>query len=72
MDWWDYGRPPPSDPGTVVAWTGQNKATARMGKSLRLYLTCFDNPQPGKRLETLDYVSALAAPGPFLAALTVE
>lgn len=71
-DWWSYGRPPPSDPNTVVAWVGQNKATARMGRSVRLYKTRFDNPYPEKRVETLDYVSAMEDPGPFMVALTVE
>jgi hypothetical protein len=71
-DWWDYGRSPPSDPGTVVAWTGQNKATAQRGNRIRLYLTRFDNPCPTKRVESLDYVSAMAPPGPFLVAMTVE
>jgi hypothetical protein len=71
-DWWTHNQPPPSDPDTVVAWTGKNQATARMGNSNRLYLTRFDNPQPKKQIETLDYVSAMEAPGPFMVALTVE
>jgi hypothetical protein len=71
-DWWSYGRPPPTDPNTVVAWVGQNKATARMGRSVRLYKTRFDNPYPAKPIETLDYVSAMEDPGPFLVALTVQ
>ncbi len=71
-DWWSYGRPPPSDPNTVVAWTGQNAATARMGNSNRLYMTRFENPHPQKKVETLDYVSAMEAPGPFMVGLTVE
>ncbi len=71
-DWWSYNRPPPSDPNTVVAWTGQNKAAARQRTSIRLYMTRFENPYPEKRLETLDYVSAMAAPGPFMVGLTLE
>jgi hypothetical protein len=71
-DWWSYGRPPPSDPNTVVAWTGQNQATAQKGNSIRLYMTRFDNPQPTKTVVSLDYISAMAAPGPFLVALTVD
>ncbi len=71
-DWWSYDRPPPSDPNTRVAWTGQNKGAAGRGTSIRLYLTRFDNPYPKKRIETLDYVSAMEEPGPFLVALTTE
>ncbi len=71
-DWWSYGRPPPSDPNTVVAWTGSNKATASKNTSIRLYLTRFENPYPGKKVETLDYVSTMAAPGPFMVGVTVE
>ena len=62
-DWWSYGRPPPSDPNTIVAWTGQN---------IRLYKTRFENPHPEKKVESLDYVSAMADPSPFMVALTVE
>lgn len=71
-DWWNYGSPPPSDTNTVVAWTGQNRATARMGKSLRLFKTRFENPSPQKRVDSLDYVSAMEDPGPFLVAVTVQ
>jgi hypothetical protein len=71
-DWWNYGQPPPSDPNTVVAWTGQNQATARMGKSIRLYKTRFENPFPPKRIESLDYVSAMEDPGPLLVAVTLQ
>ena len=71
-DWWSYGRPPPSDPNTVVAWTGQNAATIRMGTNIRLYKTRFENPSPQKRLDSLDYVSAMEDPGPLLVAVTVQ
>jgi hypothetical protein len=71
-DWWSYGRPPPSDPNTLVAWEGQNQATARMGNSIRLYKTRFENPFPRKLVATLDYVSAMAEPGPLLVAVSVE
>jgi hypothetical protein len=71
-DWWNYGRPPPTDPDTVVAWKGQNKATARLGRSLWLFKTRFANPHPEKRVESLDYVSTMATPGPFVVAMSLE
>jgi hypothetical protein len=71
-DWWAWRPANLSDPNTVVAWTGQSPATAQKGISNRLFRTTFTNPQPGKRLDTIDYVSAMAGSGPFLVALTAE
>jgi hypothetical protein len=39
---------------------------------VRLCRTTFENPQPGKVIATIDYVSAMAGSAPFLVALTVE
>lgn len=71
-DWWGWQPANLSDPNTVVAWTGQSPATAQKGISNRLFRTTFTNPQPGKKVETIDYVSAMAGSGPFLVAVTVE
>jgi hypothetical protein len=71
-DWWGWRPANLSDPNTVVAWTGQSPATAQKGISNRLFRTTFINPQPGKRVDTIDYVSAMAGSGPFLVALIAE
>jgi hypothetical protein len=72
LDFWAWHPEEPRDTNTVVAWEGESPATAKRGFGVRLCRTTFENPQPRKRIETIDYVSAMAGSAPFLAALTVE
>lgn len=72
LDFWDYKGQLPSDTNTVIAWSGESPATVRRGLGVRLCRTTFENPHPRKRVETIDYVSAMAGSAPFLVALTVE
>jgi len=72
LDFWDYKQQMPADANTVIAWTGDSPATARRRLGVRLCRTTFDNPHPRKRVESIDYVSAMAGSAPFLVALTVE
>lgn len=72
LDFWDYKRQYPADTNTVIAWSGESPATAKRGLGVRLCRTTFENPHPRKRVETIDYVSAMAGSAPFLVALTVE
>jgi len=63
----------PAAPGELkVAWRGENETSKRAGRSLRLFLTSWTNVVPGVEIESIDYVSALATPAPFLIAVTVE
>lgn len=73
-DWWFKGDANPSLAGnTKVAWMGENQSAKRKGYRIRVFKTSFDNPKPGVRVETIDYVSALAPnSSPFLLALTAE
>jgi hypothetical protein len=72
LDFWAWRPATPTDTNTVVAWTGESPATSRRGFGVRLCRTTFENPQPGKVIATIDYVSAMAGSAPFLVALTVE
>jgi len=81
FDWWfplfQSGLPKEflhAAPGTERAWTGSNPHIRKWQPelSLVLYKTTFDNPQPGVKLASLDYVSTETATGPFLVGLTVE
>jgi hypothetical protein len=72
LDFWAWKPATPTDTNTVVAWRGESPATKRRGFGVRLCRTTFDNPQPRKTIETIDYVSAMEGSAPFLVALTVE
>ena len=55
-----------------VAWRGENAQSKSAGRSIRLFLTTWTNVAPGLEVESIDYVSALAVPAPFLIAVSVE
>lgn len=55
-----------------VAWTGENAVSQRAGRSIRLFLTTWTNLAPGLELESVDFVSSMANPAPFLIAITAE
>jgi hypothetical protein len=43
-----------------------------VGDPVQLYHAVWENPWPDAELRSLDFVSALAGPWPFLVAITVE
>ena len=55
-----------------VAWRGENAQSKSAGRSIRLFLTTWVNVAPDLEVESIDYVSALAVPAPFLIAISVE
>jgi hypothetical protein len=70
-DWHIQAGETAADKELKVAWTGSNELT-RGRDSLRLFLTTWENLVPDIEIETLDYVSAMADPAPFLVAITAE
>jgi hypothetical protein len=64
------GDPLPTD--AVVAWTGETDAEQGAGSQVRLYTYTANNPFPEVRIETVDFISAMAPSAPFLVALTLE
>ena len=75
-DWWFKGQGTSQlslAGNTKVAWMGENKAARRKGYKIRVFETSFPNPKPSVRVETINYVSALApTSAPFLVAMTAE
>ncbi len=61
-------------PGTDRAWTGTNPLIEKWApdRSLVLYKTAFDNPQPDVKLDSISYVSTETMTCPFTVGLTVE
>jgi hypothetical protein len=73
-DWWSSeGEQAPDR--SKIAWTGENPDVKRAGKKLFLFLTSWENPKPGKKIVTIDYVatqSTETAAAPFCVAMTGE
>ena len=53
-------------------WQGSSPAASLRNATLRLYLTMWENPQPDKKVISIDYVSTNTTAGPFCVAMTVE
>jgi hypothetical protein len=67
--------PEPNEPGPDkelnIAWTGENAATRRTGKPVRLFVTAW-NLAPGVDIDSLDFVSASREAAPFLVAISFD
>jgi hypothetical protein len=71
-NWHTQAGEPAAPEDLTVVWTGQNAVSKNAGQSLRLFLTTWTNTEPDVEIESIDYVSGMAVPAPFLIALTVE
>jgi hypothetical protein len=70
-DWW-YAEGDPAPTNAAVAWVGTNPAANAENKKIRLYAKSWTNPNPGKRVETIDVESKGTRCEPLLIALTCE
>jgi WD40 repeat protein len=70
-DWYDVDQGKPATRASVV-WTGGNPDTRRRKLSLRLYLSVWENPQPDKKVLSIDFASTNTTAAPFCVAMTVE
>ena len=72
-DWWFNENAKGVSRGKV-AWTGDNDAATGLQCRIRLYLTTWENPHPGKKIATIDYQKTApdSAAAPFCAAITLE
>ncbi len=57
---------------TTDAWVGSNPACEATGRSVRICSMTWENLSPEIEIESLDFVSALGRPAPFLIAITAE
>ena len=71
-DWHTQPGEPPSPPELKVAWTGENPSSQRAGRNIRLFLTSWTNLVPNVEIESVDFVSSVAIPAPFLIAITLD
>lgn len=70
---WHFWPEEPEAPATLhMVWKGENKTSKAANSYLRLFETTWTNVLPDMELETIDFVSKLSQPAPFLLAITVE
>ena len=71
-DYWFTARSPGVTRGKV-AWEGDSEAAKKLDCRVRLYVTTWENPKPGKRVNAIDFVRGKdTAAAPLCVALTVE
>jgi hypothetical protein len=71
-DWHAQAGEPQPPPELQVAWSGENATSKRAGRNIRLFLTTWTNLVPSIEVESIDFVSSMANPGPFLIAVTAD
>jgi hypothetical protein len=71
-DWHTQPDDPPPSKSLDVVWRGQNAVSKEAGQSLRLFMTTWTNPVPEFEIESIDFVSKMLTPAPFLIAITAD
>jgi hypothetical protein len=71
-NWLSRPNEPLASNDLTVAWKGTNAVSYSQGRPIRLFLTAWPNPAPGVEIESIDFVSRMAVPAPFLVALTAD
>ena len=73
-DWWNWKAKEPTalDPGTEIAWWGDNDFARARKCRLRVYRSTFANPKPDQAIETIDYAKQTPRCNPFLLGLSIE
>jgi WD40 repeat protein/predicted Ser/Thr protein kinase len=56
----------------VIAWTGANEMSRRQALPVGLFKFTWENPRPEVDIQSIDFVSAMSIPAPFLVAITAE
>jgi hypothetical protein len=71
LNWHEEKVEPAPDKELKVAWSGQNAASTRNGRQIRLFMTAW-NLAPGVEVDSLDFVSAGRNAAPFLVAISFD
>jgi hypothetical protein len=71
-DWWFTADSKGVSRGKV-AWTGDNDYAKEAQSRIRVYLSSWENPHPGKTIASIDYLRTGDSPAaPFCVAITLE
>ena len=71
-NWHSQAGEPAAPEDLTIAWKGQNALSKSNGRSIRLFLTTWTNTAPDVEITSIDFVSSMAMPAPFLIAISVE
>ncbi|HWX19987.1 MAG TPA: hypothetical protein VN578_08790 [Candidatus Binatia bacterium] len=71
-NWHSLPDEPPPGSDLKVAWTGENAVSKKSKRAIRLFLTTWTNLVPDLEIDSIDFVSSMANPAPFLIAITAD
>jgi hypothetical protein len=71
-NWHLLSNEPKAGDELTVAWTGENAVSRQTGRPIRLFLTTWTNLAPDLEIDSLDFVSTLRNPAPFLIGITAD
>jgi hypothetical protein len=72
LDWW-YKADSKEPTRARVAWKGDNDDAKNQGAKIRLYLTTWKNPEPARKVVSVDFGSTnYTTAAPFCVAITAE
>jgi hypothetical protein len=71
-DWWFPPTQPQTTTEAAVAWQGTNPASRQMGMAIRVFQMVWNNPLADVPIESIDFLSLMEKPAPFLLAVTME
>jgi hypothetical protein len=72
LDWW-YDDDSTEPTRAKVAWKGDNDDAKNQAHKIRLYLTTWKNPEPARKVVSIDFASTNAdKAAPFCVAMTAE
>lgn len=71
-DWWAVGDEPREAKEAVIAWEGSNGAVKKLKFTIRVFKSTWTSPEPYAEVDTIDFVSTMSGPAPFLIAITLE
>src|SRR5262249_46842466 len=71
--WW-YQRGCSKVPsGAVLAWEGENEdARKSCNATIRLYVSSWENPDPARKVASIDFTATSSLAAPFCVAMTIE
>jgi hypothetical protein len=71
-DWHYWAAEKEAAPGLKMAWKGENVTSKAANSYIRLFETTWTNLVPDIEIESIDFVSNLSQPAPFLIAISLE
>jgi len=71
-DWWFFPTQRQPTSAAVLAWQGSNPASRAVGMAVRLYEMSWVNPLADVEIASIDFISTMEKPAPFLIAITGE